>query len=100
MPLAHSTGYKAPRIPFSFPSMLALPLLPRERIVERKRKEERERRIERKKRNERLRINQDLFFIAGRRRSHDGENVAEVKPVDLIAESAVSREYNLRFTRN
>lgn len=43
---------------------------------------------------------QDLFFIAGRRRSHDGENVAEVKPVDLIAESAVSREYNLRFTRN
>lgn len=126
MPLAHSTGYKAPRIPFSFPSMLALPLLPRERIVERKRKEERERRIDRKKKKERAFANkssrdpdtngkinlrkkntrwpaysyQDLFFIAGRRRSHDGENVAEVKPVDLIAESAVSREYNLRFTRN
>lgn len=53
VPLAHSTGYKAPRIPFSFPSMLALPLLPRERIVERKRKEERERRIDRKKKKER-----------------------------------------------
>lgn len=53
VPLAHSTGYKAPRIPFSFPWMLALPLLPRERIVERKRKEERERRIDRKKKKER-----------------------------------------------